>query len=117
MSKDAMEKLQMNLCSRYGAEYLPSPSNFKVGISENVRDQIDPINGLRHPPKGDTTGWYIYAGEVLSDDPEFFLPLHVAHVKDWCPQVGKYLGLAPGWRFLIAADFEDVWFDDSLLEI
>jgi hypothetical protein len=27
----------------------------------------------------------------------------------------KYLGLAPGWRFLIAPGYEDVWFDEILL--
>ena len=29
-------------------------------------------------------------------------------------QIKKYLGLAPGWRFLIAGDYEDVWFDERL---
>lgn len=76
-----------------------------------------PINGLRHPPEGDTTGWYIYAGESLSDEPDFFKPLHVKHLDEWCPQVKKYLGLAPGWRFLIAGDYEDIWYDESLLQI
>ena len=26
-----------------------------------------------------------------------------------------YLGLAPGWRFLIAPGYEDVWYDEKLL--
>jgi hypothetical protein len=28
----------------------------------------------------------------------------------------KYLGLAAGWRFLFAPNYEDVWQDKSLLE-
>jgi hypothetical protein len=29
----------------------------------------------------------------------------------------RYLGLAPGWRFLIGEDgYEDVWFDPDLLQ-
>ena len=76
-----------------------------------------PINGLRHPPEGDTTGWYIWAGENLSADADFFVPLCVVHLDEWCPEAIPYLGLPPGWRFLIADGHEDVWFDPSLLDI
>jgi hypothetical protein len=31
--------------------------------------------------------------------------------------MAPYLALPPGWRFLIAPDYEDVWFDESLLHI
>lgn len=57
------------------------------------------------------------AGEILSKAPDFFVPLHIGHLKDWYPSVLKYLGLPPGWRFLIAPGYEDVWFDAGLLEI
>lgn len=87
----------------------------KVGIASNVKQGVRPINGLRHSPEGDTTGWYIWAGEVLSDQPDFFNPLHVMHMKQWCPEIQKYLGLPPGWRFLVDGDFADVWYDESLL--
>jgi hypothetical protein len=117
MRNSAVEELQKELCKKYEAEFLSSPNNLKVGIATNVREGVVPINGLRHPPEGETTGWYIYAGEELSDDPDLFKPLHVEHLDDWCPQIKKYLGLAPGWRFLIAGDYEDVWFDESLLKV
>ncbi len=74
-----------------------------------------PINGLRHLPAGDTTGWYIWAGDDMAAEYDFFQPLHVQHFQASCPEVTKYLGLAPGWRFLIAGDFEDVWYDPELL--
>ncbi len=114
---DAIKSSQKEVCEKYGAAYYPSPLDMKVGIALNVREGVVPINGLRHPPEGDTTGWYIWAGEELSSDPDFFKPLHVEHLPDWCPQVQKYLGLPPGWRFLIAGDYEDVWYDESLLEV
>jgi hypothetical protein len=118
MTYPAIEDLQKDVCKKYETKFFASPSNLKVGISLNVRDGIVPINGLRHPPEGDTTGWYIYAGEgEIPDDNEFFKPLHVEHLDEWCPQIKKYLGLPPGWRFLIAGDYEDVWFDESLLDI
>lgn len=109
--------LQRQLCRKYDADYVSSPNGLKVGIALNVREGLVPINGFRHRPEGDTTGWYIYAGEELSSDPDFFKPLHVEHLDDWCPEIKKYLGLAPGWRFLIAGDYEDVWYDESLLDI
>lgn len=111
-----MQTEQLALCKKYEAEYFPSPQEMKVGIASNVKQGIRPVNGLRHPPEGDTTGWYIWAGEELSDQPDFFNPLHVEHLKQWCPEIQKYLGLPPGWRFLIDGDFVDVWYDESLLK-
>ena len=116
MSESVVD-LQKATCREYEVEWVESPVAMKVGIAKNVKEGLVPINGLRHPPEGDTTGWYIWAGEELSDDPGFFLPLHVEHLKEWCPSVLKYLGLPPGWRFLIDGSYEDVWYDESLLEI
>jgi hypothetical protein len=109
------ELAQKELCKRYGAPYWPSPDFLKVGIALNVRNGLQPINGLRHPVTKDTTGWYIWAGHDLSPGPDFFKPLHVEHLAEWCPIALRYLGLPPGWRFLVAPDHEDVWFDASLL--
>jgi hypothetical protein len=96
---------------------VPSPGGSKVGISRNVRSGLLPINGLRHPPVGDTTGWYIWSGEGNPpSDPDFFVPLHVEHLMEWCPLVIPYLGLPPGWRFLLTGEHEDVWNDASLLD-
>jgi hypothetical protein len=90
----------------------------KLGIAANVHVGTKPINGLRHPPEGDTTGWYIWAGgEITQDDPNFFAPIHVEHLKDRYPGAIKYLAVPPGWRFLITDDYEDVWQDPSLLKI
>jgi hypothetical protein len=112
-----IETEQRSICKKYGAEYMAVTDKMKLGIAVNAREGIQPINGLRHAPEGDTSGWYIWAGNELVQDPDFFKPLHVAHLDQWCPQVRKYLGLAPGWRFLIADGYEDVWFDATLLTI
>ena len=104
---------QIAICRKYGTTYVAAPLHFKVGIAQNVREGELPINGLRHAPAGDTTGWYIWAGNVLSDAPDFFLPLHVEHLEEWCPDAIRFLGLLPGYRFLIAGDYEDVWYDAS----
>ncbi len=87
--------IQKKLCSEHGVPWRDSPSNLKVGIADNVRTGLLPINGLRHPPEGDTTGWYIWAGEELSTTPDFFKALHVEHLAEWCPRVMKFLELPP----------------------
>ncbi len=106
---------QQAICDRFGAPYLSAASHLKVGIAANVRTGLLPLNGLRHPPEHETTGWYIWAGEELPEADDFFQPLHVQHLAEWCPSVLPYLGLGAGWRFLLAPDHEDVWRDPSLL--
>ena len=110
-------KEQNRICDRFGAPYVESQLLLKVGISLNVKEGLMPINGFRHPLEGDTTGWYIWAGEEYSTDPGFFIPLHVMHLEEWCPIVLKFLGLAPGLRFLTTESYIDVWEDLSLLDI
>jgi hypothetical protein len=109
---EAIVAEQRALCRRHAAVWTPSPAHFKVGIARNVRTGLKPLNGLRHPQVGDTTGSYIWAGE-LSDAPEFYEPLHVVHLREWCPGALPFLGLAPGWRFLVAGDHVDVWEDGT----
>jgi hypothetical protein len=109
---------QKEVCTKYKSPFVEAPRNLKIGISINVKDVTYPINGMRHRPENGTTGWYIWAGDQFSNDPDFFIPLHVAHLSKWCPAVLKYLALAPGWRFLIGNNsYEDVWEDKSLLEV
>jgi len=115
MFPDEIAREQLEVCERYHVKPYPSLVGHKVGVSRNVRNGLQPINGLRHRPEGDTTGWYIWAGNEISDAPDFFVPLHVEHVIEWCPQAVPYLQLPPGCRFLVAPDHEDVWEDSSLL--
>ena len=109
---------QERVCARYGVPWFGADEDLKVGIARNVGTGLLPINGLRHPPQGGTTGWYLWAGEELSADPAFFEPLHLKHLEQRCPQIIRYLGLPPGWRFLVGANaYEDVWEDRTLLSV
>ena len=110
-----MKNKQLEICERYNSDFVESPLYLKVGITNNVKEGVFPINGLRINPERDTTGWYIWAGENLSDDANFFQPIHVEHLDTWSPLIKKFLGLSPGWRFLITNDYEDVWFDEELI--
>jgi hypothetical protein len=109
-----MDEVQREKCQRYGAEFMPSGDTYKLGISESALQGQLPLNGLRHFPESETTGWFIWSGE-LSNDPDFFKPLHVYHLHKLCPAVLPYIALPPGWRFLVAPGHEDVWFDGTLL--
>lgn len=107
---------QMDVCKRFGATPMAAPSGLKVGISRSVKERgVKPLHALRHPPEGDTTGWYVWSGE-LSADPTFFEALCVEHLNAQCPELVAYLAMPPGWRVLLAPNFEDVWFDSSLLD-
>lgn len=108
---------QSQICEKYNVPFVESSASLKVGIARNIKDFSEPINGLRHPVQGDTSGWYIWGGEEFSDDPNFFMPLHIEHLPEFCPEIMKYLGLPPGYRFLITKSYEDVWEDESLLEV
>ena len=107
---------QRLLCERVGAEPVETLADQKIGVSEGVLDGALPLHGLRHPPSGETAGWYLWTGGEPQADPGFFKPLHVAHLVTVRPEALQYLGLPPGWRFLCAPDYEDIWFDASLLD-
>lgn len=108
---------QKAVCLSHGSDYLPSGPEQVVGIARSALDLTMPLNGLRHPPEGQGCGWFLWGGEEFSDDPEFFQPLHVSHLAERLPLVLPYLGLAPGWRFLVTPSYEDVWFDAALLKV
>lgn len=109
-------KEQIAVCAKHNVTFTPTNAESKVGIAQNARDGQMPLNGLRLEAESGTTGWFIWAGEELSTADDFFVPIHAKHLPGCCPQVMKYLGLPPGWRFMIAVGHEDVWFDAKLLE-
>ena len=110
-----IQTLQRALCQKYNAGYYPLDLNLKLGISTNFFSGALPLNGLRLPPEGALCGWFLWAGEELSDADDFFQPLHAYHLLEYRTEVVRYLALPPGWRFLVAGDYEDVWYDEQLL--
>jgi hypothetical protein len=112
---DQADAEQLSICDRFGVRPFSSPRNSELGIARNARENVVPLNGLRHPPESDNCRWYILAGVTLRPDPDFFVPLHVEHLYEWCPEAVPYLGLPPGCCFLLSPDVEDVWEDRTLL--
>lgn len=107
---------QKRLCKKYGATFFDTPISLRIAVSKNIFSNLVPVNGLRHPPEGNMSGWYVWSGEgTFKEDPNFFEPVCIDHIPELKPEIVKYLGLPPGWRFLIAGHYEDVWFDENLL--
>lgn len=78
---------------------VPLEATQKAGVSQDLASGGEvnwPLHGLRHPPKGDTSGWYLWTGE-LSDADDFFVP-----------EVLAELAAPPGTRFLLAPGHRDV---------
>jgi hypothetical protein len=113
---EQIEKLQRAFCNEQAAHYEATPGGSKTGFALSTKGQV-PINGLRHPKEDDTSGWFIWCGQELSDAAGFFEPLHASHVYEEYPELVKVLGLPPGYRFLLAGEYLDVWYDPSLLNI
>jgi len=109
-------KQQQQICDKYGVKPVACDMDLKVGVALNVKEIEEPINGMRYTPEGSINGWLIWSGEEYSEDKDFFKPLHGHHLKDWQAKVLPYLALPPGWRFLIAENYEDCWFDQNLLD-
>lgn len=115
MINNPFKDIQLTVCERFHAPYCDCGWDLKLGIAENVKTGLLPINGVRSLPENGTNGWYIWAGEEMSSAPDFFVPLHTRHIANWCEIVIPYLGLAPGWTFLITPNYEDVWEDKRIL--
>lgn len=111
------DERQQRLCVERQVPWTPPRPDSKAGVAREVGSGLWPVNGLRIPVEGATSGWYLWAGEgEMDQSPDYFEPVHVVHMYERCQEVLPYLGLPPGWRFLIAPGYSDVWEDPTLLE-
>jgi YD repeat-containing protein len=108
---------QRRVCLEHQVMCDPPNPGTKVGVALTSKAAGLPLNGLRHPPGGDANGWYFWWGGEPSSAADFFAPLHVEHVAEEVPDAVDFLALPPGWRFLKAGEYVDVWFDPELLKV
>jgi hypothetical protein len=107
---------QRAICERYDAVFDPPPES-RAGVALHTMGQL-PLNGLRHRPKAEVSGWYLWGGEDLRENDDFFQPICVRHLDELCPAALDFLALPPGWRFQTdGLGYVDVWFDGALLEV
>jgi hypothetical protein len=103
----ALSDLQQDVCGNIGAQFLVCDHSLKIELAEILIHDVFPSTATS-PTRGRNGGMVHLVGRNLSDAPDFFVPLHAIHLHERCPEILKYLGLAPGWRFLIAPGYEDV---------
>jgi hypothetical protein len=107
---------QKVFCAEKGTMFVSTPAESKLGFALKTKGKI-PINGLRHPVRDQTSGWYVWCGDEFSEAPDFFDPVHAKHVYEDYPNLVRLLGLPPGYRFLVSGDYVDIWYDNNLLNV
>jgi len=113
---DTIEREQRAFCAKQGVQHVASLPESRLGFAKSTKGKI-PINGLRHPEKCETSGWYLWCGENYSEAADFFDALCAKHVYQDYPEIRKLLGLPAGYRFLLAENYCDVWYDAHLLNV
>jgi len=114
---DQWGRNQETVCERFQVEWVEWPRGLKVGVARNVRSGLAPFERTSPSPAGRSHRLVLVGGRSAVPGPGLLLPLHVEHLAEWCPAAIPYLGLPPGWRFLVAPGREDVWFDENLLDV
>jgi len=107
------ETQQQAVCDQHGAVFSPPAAGSRVGIAIQTLG-LRPLNGMRINPEGGVCGWYVWGGDEPSDADDFYQPLCIEHLPDYCPAALPFMSLPPGWRFLSDGTHIDVWYDASL---
>jgi len=101
---------QIERCRTHHVSFVPARPHSNVYFALETIGQ-SPINGLRHPPQRDSSGWYIWCGEEFPTSPQCFIALQTIHLADCCPEAVEFLGLPPGYRFRATGERIEVWLD------
>lgn len=106
---------QIQTCERLEADFVVASADALIAFCEPFDAECGVVHGLRSVAAGRQTGWHVWTGDADADDIGFFNVLHVRDFVSLCPAVGPFLGLAPGWRFIVDGGGPRAWFDPSLL--
>lgn len=103
-------KLQQSVCAKHGAKFVGVHKHSMVRLALGSLGQ-QPFQGLRSAPDGESSGWFLWAGQYSTAD-DFFQLVSYSALFEKCPQVIKYLGLPPGYRFVVDCEgYGEVWLD------
>ena len=123
MAPEELARIESEVCARAGVKAEALGASDRVAITQEFQAQIEagrvqwPANGLRHPVHGNMCGWYLWSGQVFPSNPDSFVPIHFSHLQEASLWFLPYLALPVGWRFLVAAGQEELWYDPALLNI
>jgi len=104
---------QKLLCEEFDSTYIEVKADDLIAVALDSIKQ-EPLVGIRkRPTAGETVTWYIYGGELQSNDEDFEI-MSVKELQEILPEVLPYLALDHGYRFMIDQDdYEDVWKEDA----
>lgn len=106
---------QKEICDKYNSPFFSCGKDEISGIALLSLNEV-PIYGVRRVRAGGACGWFLWGGD-RSDADDFFSPVHLGHLEEIIPLVLPYLGLAPGFKFIIDKNgYEDVWYDPEELD-
>ena len=113
---ESQYQAQHRICRTYGAAFDPPLPGTKVGVAIQTLDRT-PLHGVRLRPTETTCGWFVHAGDECSDTPDFYQPLCVEHLVEYCQLAIPFLCLPAGWRFTTDAQgFINVWQDVKIVD-
>jgi hypothetical protein len=96
--QQALEAIQRSVCRSFRADFDPPAPGATFAVARQTLGAA-PVRGLRRPPAEGASGWFIYAGEVWSEDPAFFQAISAEALAVCCGLALPFLGLPPGWWF------------------
>jgi hypothetical protein len=86
------EAEQRAVCNQHGTEFLPPVAGSRVGIAIETLG-LQPLNGMRIDPEGGVCGWYLWSGGEPSGADDFYKPMCIEHLADYCPDAIPFLAL------------------------
>ena len=107
-------ELQKDICKRFGATHFACSDDQFVYFALESKGYL-PVNGERVRGKGEESGWYIWCGAHKKDSEAFFQKVSVYELSEMVPLAYAFLGLPPGFKFLIAGGHQRAWLDENLL--
>jgi hypothetical protein len=92
--------------------------DLRVGVSPSLTedDWEWPIHGMRHPPERQSSGWYLWTGN-LNHPYDYFQPLRTHELLGRIPELTPLLDLPAGTRFVSRPGRTDSWDDPTLLDL
>jgi hypothetical protein len=104
---------QKHECSKIGVTPSFPAFNQMIAISKGVYEGL-PTEAVRYPSPVHMSGWWLTT-DLYNEKIESMMIVHYYHVAFKRPDVVKYLALPFGYRFLVGAGNDDVWYDPKTL--
>lgn len=106
---------QSAVCNSKSAILQPCRFGHTIAVSPGVLQSTGRLEGMRYPPSGSASGWWIFTPEYDGqlDDFSSMQLTHTFHVLRYRRDIGRYLGLPPGFAF--DTDSQDhIWFESEV---